>query len=106
MLPPPASLIDHFTTMRSPAAKVVDVGVAVKMRFPMLVPSSVPSSLSMKAACSLVVYRCTVTSMPAFALPADSSAQVLKVTVPEMVTPAASGGEIHRRAVPAAVLVH
>jgi hypothetical protein len=102
----PASLISHFTTMRSPAVKVVDVGVAVQFWIVMEVPSSVPRSVFRKAASSLVVYRCTVTCMPAFADPADSMPQVLRTTGPVIVTPAASGGEIHWSRVPPAVFVH
>jgi hypothetical protein len=103
---PPASLISHFTTMRSPAANVVDVGVSIQVTFAALPPSSVPCSVLRKAASSLVVYRCTVTCMPAFAAPADSWPQVLSTTGPAIVTSAASGGEIHWSRVPPAVLVH
>jgi len=101
-----ASLISHFTTMRSPAKKVVEVGVAVQFWFATLVPSSVPCSVLRKAASSLVVYRCTVTCMPAFAVTFDSWLQVLRTTGPVIVTSAASGGEIHWSRVPPEVFVH
>src|SRR5262245_6367404 len=115
-MPPGASLMNHFTTSRSPRAKLVEVGEAVHWTtaaVPLensvqLVPSAgqaVPGAWEARNSVSLPAeYLKRRTSGEALAAFWLSKPQPLSVTVPEMVT-GLRGQEIQATAAPPAVWV-
>lgn len=103
---PPASAMNMTTMIRSPALNAVEVGVAFHAMAAFAMPVSALVA-DANAPRSLLVHRCTSAFKPAFAVELPSRAQILKLIVPAIVTPAASGGLIHPTiVVPPEVSVH
>src|SRR5262252_8289319 len=95
-------------TMRSPALKAVDVTVSVASQAPRAAGAmavATPRRLSLKAACSDVVYWASLHSKPALEEAFEVSPQMLNTGFAATVTAALMGTVIHLATEPPAVNV-